>query len=174
VDGPLNRLAERNAYRASLIAYQRAKRAYVALSDQVEFDIRNDLRQLSLQRMSFEIARQSLLSSARQYENARLALIRPRQQGQDTESTTVLLQQALAALLQARNDLAASYINYQQLRIQLLLDSEVLQLDQRGFPTDVGRPLPAPSRGPPAPELAPHPDPAPGPGAAPGTIPPAK
>ena len=46
IDGPLNRQAERNAYRASLIAYQRAKREFVALADQIEFDVRNDLRQL--------------------------------------------------------------------------------------------------------------------------------
>lgn len=164
VDGPLNRLAERNAYRASLIAYQRAKRAYVALSDRIEFDIRNDLRQLSVQRTSFEIARQSVLSAARQYENARLALIGPRERRSANDSATINVLDSLAALLRARNDLAASYINYEQQRVQLLLDSEALQLDQRGLPTDVGRPLPTPRRGP-----AP-----PGPGPAPNAPPPSQ
>jgi hypothetical protein len=41
-DSPLNRLAERNAYRASLITFQRAKRAYQALSDTVEQQVRRN------------------------------------------------------------------------------------------------------------------------------------
>lgn len=148
IDGPLNRLAERNTYRASLITYQRAKRDYVALSDRIELQIRNDLRQLTRLRVSFEISRQRLVSSARQYENTRLQLLGPRAGRQANDSTTLALQQALADLLGARNSLAAAYINFEQQRVQLLLDLEVLQLDLRGFPTNVGRPLP--SAGPPA------------------------
>ncbi len=134
-DGPLNRLAERNAYRASLIAYQRARRNYMALSDQVEFQVRSDLRQLRLTKDSFEISRQTLLSAARQLEGVRITLLGPRQRGQN-DATTLNLLQALQGLLNARNGLAANYINYQQQRVQLLLDLEVLQLDQRGFPSD--------------------------------------
>ena len=133
-DGPLNRLAERNAYRASLIAYQRARRNYMALSDQIEFQVRSDLRQLRLTRESFEISRQSLLSATRQLEGVRITLLGPRQRGQN-DATTLNLLQALQQLLNARNSLAANYINYQQQRVQLLLDLEALQLDQRGFPT---------------------------------------
>ena len=132
-DGPVNRKAERNAYRASLIAYQRARRNYMALSDQVEFEVRGDLRQLRLTRDSFEISRQSLLSAARQLEGVRIALLGPRQRGEN-DATTLNLLRALDALLQARNQLAANYINYQQQRVQLLLDLEALQLDPRGFP----------------------------------------
>jgi outer membrane protein TolC len=137
-DGPLNRLAERNAYRASLIALQRARRNYMALSDTIEQQIRRDLRQLNQLRVSFEISRQSLLVAARQVESARLALITPdRNQNQDTLATTNQLLTALGNLVNARNALAGNYINYQQQRVQLLLDLEELQLDPRGFPTDV-------------------------------------
>lgn len=160
IDGPLNRLAERNAYRASLIQYQRAKRAYINLSDQIEFQIRNDLRQLTRLRVSFELARQSVISSARQFENTRLQLLGVRDRQQANQSTTVLLQNALNDLLGARNALAAAFINFEQQRIQLLLDLEVLQLDQRGFPTNVSRPLP-PAGAPPGPDnAAPAPRPA--------------
>jgi outer membrane protein TolC len=133
-DGPLNRLAERNVYRASLIAYQRARRNYMALSDQVEFQVRSDLRQLRLTKESFEISRQSLLSATRQLEGVRITLLGPRQRGAN-DATTLNLLQALRQLLDARNGLAANYINYQQQRVQLLLDLESLQLDQRGLPT---------------------------------------
>ncbi len=136
-DGPLNRLAERNAYRASLIQFQRAKRDYMALSDNVEQQIRRDLRQLRQLRLNFEISRQSLLVATRQVESARLSLINPsRAQNTDTLAVTNQLLQALGNLVNARNALAGNYINYEQQRVQLLLDLEALQLDQSGFPTD--------------------------------------
>jgi hypothetical protein len=135
-DGPLNRLAERNAYRASLISFQRAKRGYMALSDNIEQQIRLDLRSLRQTRLNFEIQRQSLLVATRQVESARLSLINPsRAQNSDTLATTTQLLQALNNLVSARNQLAQNYINYEQQRVQLLLDLEALQLDQRGFPT---------------------------------------
>ncbi len=155
-DGPLNRQAERNAYRASLITYQRAKRGYMALSDRIEFAIRQDLRGLTRQRAGFEISRQRVLSAARQFENERINLFRPQQQGQGA-ATTLTLQQALSNLLDARNNLASSYFTYEQQRVQLLLDLEALQLDQRGFPTNVANGPPGPAGPPAPPERLPQP-----------------
>ncbi len=40
-DGPLNRMAERNAYRASQIAYQQARRNFMAAEDGIEAQIRS-------------------------------------------------------------------------------------------------------------------------------------
>jgi outer membrane protein TolC len=137
-DGPLNRLAERNAYRASLITYQQAKRSYMALSDQVEAQIRQDLRQLNRLRSSFEIARQSLLSAARQVEQSRLTLLfGPRDKNTANDTTTLNLLQALNSLLNARNQLTSNYVNFEQQRVQLLLDLEMLQLDSQGYPVHV-------------------------------------
>lgn len=133
-DGPLNRMAQRNAYRASLIVYERARRAYMQLSDNIELDVRRDLRQLNQLRLSFEISRQQLLAAARQFENARITLLGPRDRRSANDTTTLNLLQALTNVLQARNALAQNYINYEQQRVQLLLDLEALQLDARGFP----------------------------------------
>jgi outer membrane protein TolC len=143
-DGPLNRLAERNAYRASLIAFQQARRSYMLLSDRVEQAVRRDLRNLELQRFSFEISRMRVISAARQLEASRTLILRGRQ-GQEagTASATIDILNALNSLLDARNALAAGYINYEQLRVQLLLDLESLQLDPHGYPIDERRPLPA-------------------------------
>lgn len=140
IDGPLNRLAERNVYRATLISYQRAKRAYMQLQDGIEFQIREDIRQLKRLRLSFEISRQQLLAAARQFENARLILLGPQEQRGENDTTTLNLLQALTNLLAARNALAASYINFEQQRIQLLLDLEQLQLDDRGYPINAYNP----------------------------------
>jgi hypothetical protein len=74
-DGPLNRQAERNSYRAALIAYQRARREYMLLSDQTEQSVRLDLRLLELERLNFEIGRLTLVSSTRQLEAARQRIL---------------------------------------------------------------------------------------------------
>ena len=47
-DAPINRRAERNQYRADQIQYQRARRAYMQLRDQVVQQIRLDMRNLVL------------------------------------------------------------------------------------------------------------------------------
>jgi hypothetical protein len=166
-DGPLNRMVERNIYRASLITYQRARRAYMALSDTIELDVRRDLRQLEQLRIGFEISRQQLLAAARQFENARITLLGPRDRRSANDTTTLNLLQALTNLLDARNGLAQNYINYEQQRVQLLLDLEVLQLDPRGFPLHdtlrfAGGAEPEPiERGEPIPDNAPAGQPAP-------------
>ena len=141
-DGPLNRKAERNNYRAALITYQQARRDFMALSDVVEQSVRGDLRLLELQRFNFEIARLRLVSATRQLEGVRQQIRRP---GRDVgnSSSTLDLVNALNAQQQARNDLANGYISYEQLRVQLLLDLEALRLDSRGYPIDERRPLPA-------------------------------
>src|SRR5207244_374203 len=40
-DGPLNRMAERNAYRAAQIIYERARRSYMSVSDDIEQQVRS-------------------------------------------------------------------------------------------------------------------------------------
>ncbi len=130
VDAPLNRRAERNVYRRELIAYQEARRAYIALTDRVVQAVRRDLRQLESDRVSFEIARQSLVVAARQVEEARAQLLEP---GRPTDSSnTGDVLNALNSLLQTRNDLITSWVNYETSRILLLLDMEALERDPTG------------------------------------------
>jgi outer membrane protein TolC len=151
-DGPLNRQAERNAYRASQIAYQRARRNYLAASDGVELDIRQGLRELNRLRLNFEIARQQLLVAVRQLETERRVLAAPVQQRDQRgpDDPTLRILNAQQQLLDARNNLANNLFGFEQQRVRLLLSLEVLTLDDRGFPTDDAPALPAP---PPAPVL---------------------
>lgn len=151
-DGPLNRLAERNQYRVALIAYQQARRDYMELSDQIEQQVRLNLRSLRQTRLSFEIARQQLIAAARQVANERILLNAPpkvQQQGGGGDPTLRTLQ-ALAQLNAARNNLAGTFIRYEQLRVQLLLNLEALQLDDRGLPTNAAPPAADPGRAGPA------------------------
>jgi hypothetical protein len=134
LDGPLNRQAERNTFRSSIIQYHRARRTYLNRCDSVVQSIRRNLRQLETDRLNFEIARQSLIAAARQLEATNIRLLI----GGDLNPATGTLDtlSALASLLQAKNTLIANWVNYETGRMQLLLDMEALQLDERGIYRD--------------------------------------
>ena len=130
-DGPLNRQAERNSYRASLITYQRARRLYMASEDQIVQSIRRNLRQLETDRLNFNIARQSLIAAARQVEATRERLLLGGQSGPQTGTLDIL--RALDSLLAAKQTLISIWVSYEIGRQQLLFDLELLELDDRGF-----------------------------------------
>jgi outer membrane protein TolC len=104
------------------------------LEDQIASSIRHDLRSLAADRSSFEIARQSLVTAARTVEAARERLLVAEKS--DNNTTTIEILNALNSLLQAKTTLINSWVRYETDRIQLLLDLEALQLDERGLPTD--------------------------------------
>lgn len=133
-DGPLNRKLESTVYRAELIAYQRARRNYIGSCDGVVQAVRLDVRELEANRLNFEIARQSLITAARQVELARLELLAPGAEGDSSTTQDVL--DALDTLLEAKNALIDIWITYETNRLRLLLDTEALQLDERGFPRE--------------------------------------
>jgi len=171
-DGPLNRQAERNAYRRSQINYQRSRRAYMELSDGVEFDVRTGLRSLTLSRLSFEIARQQLLVAVRQLTIERRNLTAPVQPGQRgfDDAATLRILTAQRQLLDARNQLANNFFGYEQQRIRFLINLEALLMDERGLPTNAtaatapDRSVPAREPGRPGPgvlERGPTPEPPP-------------
>lgn len=138
-DGPLNRLAERNAYRRSLIAYQRSRRDYMQLADTIELEIRTSLRELRRQRLNFEIARQQLLVAVRQLAIERRLLTKPvtqQDRQSDSSAATLRILNAQRSLLAARNGLADSFFGYEQQRIRFLISLEAFTLDERGTPTD--------------------------------------
>ena len=64
----------------------------------------------------------------------------------DDGAATLRILNAQQSLLIARNGLADSFFNYEQQRIRLLINSEKMQLDARGFPTDEYRSTPVRSR----------------------------
>jgi len=140
-DGPLNRELERNVYRTSQINYEQARRTYITLEDQIIQTIRQDLRTLQTETLSFEISRQALIAAARQVESAREDLLN----STDPTSTQNILN-ALNALLSAKNSLIQSWVSYETTRIQLLLDMDALQVDERGLyinePSDQSAPSP--------------------------------
>ena len=65
-------------------------------------------------------------------DQAREQLVAPGLAGDSSSTQDVL--DALGSLLEAKNSLIGIWISYETNRLQLLLDLESLQLDERGFP----------------------------------------
>jgi outer membrane protein TolC len=128
-DGPFDRFSERNNYRASQIAFQQARRNYMAVEDGIKNQIRAAVRELEINRLNFQISRQQLITATRQVEEARINL---RQNISADSSATRDLLQALQGLLGAKNGLISSWISYETSRISLFVEMELLYLDEEG------------------------------------------
>ena len=135
-DAPINRRAERNAYRAGQITYQRARRAYMLLRDQIVQGIRLDMRNLLLSRKQFDIGREQLITTSRQVEEAEYAL----QRDPEGKPVTLNLLQALTALLSARNTLIGTWVTYETTRLNLYRDFDLMDIDSSGVWTNENDP----------------------------------
>lgn len=135
---PLDQIAERNDYRLALIDYQRARRDYMALEDQVKFSIRQSWRQLRVLEQNFEITRQALRLAAMQLDQAvedATAPVRPGQQ-RGAGSQGINLLNALDSVLGAQNDLIGIWVNYERSRINIYRDMGMMDIDPRGVWND--------------------------------------
>ena len=128
-DGPLNRLNERNVYRATQIAYQQASRNYVAGKDTIANEVRSSLRQIELRRLNFQIARQQLVAATRQVDQAQINI---RKAFESNTNLTRDLLQSLQGLLSAKNILIFNWIDYKIAKIRLFTVLELLYLDDNG------------------------------------------
>lgn len=142
VTAPLDQIAERNVYRETQIDYQRAKRAYMQLEDQVKFDVRAAWRQLNVLRQNFETARQNLRSSAIQLDlaiesaNAPVAAAQAGNAGRTTgggANQGLNLLNALQSVLNAQNDLINFWVEYERNRINIHRDMDTMQVSEDGL-----------------------------------------
>lgn len=135
-DTPLDRLRERNDYRASQVAYQRARRDYMLYEDRVTQSLRNTLRLMELGQLNFELRRTALQSALQQVDLARLRLIEPPRPGQAATQIGVTaardLVSALSDLLSAQNEFLALWVGNEVLRMELDFELGLMQIDKRG------------------------------------------
>jgi hypothetical protein len=160
---PLNRLAQRNAYRTALIIYQEARRNLVTLEDNIAVGVRFDVRQLQLFAANYRIQKRVIQSLYAQVESALEVITAPADPAalQATGTTgqanaAALTSQYLTALGSLNGSQTRMYdiwLSYIATRIQLYLDLESLRMDERGVwlegpISSTERPCPG---GPPAP-----------------------
>ncbi|MGL4423550.1 MAG: TolC family protein [Gemmataceae bacterium] len=140
-DPPFVRRAERNLYRAALIGYQRQRRTLMAFEDNILTDTRSDLRNVRTLAATYNLQKRGVELAYTQVDNARSTLLAPpdptaRETAGNVAALTQQLLEAQSGLLQAQNDLYATWINYLTARMELALDLEILPLDARGVWTD--------------------------------------
>ena len=126
LDLPLERTAERNALRNSLIDLERTVRSYQELEDQVKLEIRNGQRNLVEFRQRIGIQAKSVEVARRRVTSTTLFL-----QAGRVEIRDVL--EAQEALVQALNQLTEARVNYRVAMLQLQKDLGTLQVTPNGL-----------------------------------------
>ena len=126
LDLPLERVAERNDYRNSLISLERAVRDVGSLEDQVKLDVRNRLRTLGSTRESLQIQARAVEVAQQRVSSANMLLEAGRVQIRD-------ILEAQEALLSAQNALTAAVINYRITELELQQDMGLLKVDEKGL-----------------------------------------
>ena len=127
---PLDQVLERNAYRETLVKYQRARRTYMAAEDEIKQSIRKSWRQIQVQEYRLEIDRTTVRNAALQYDSASLQAAGGQQQN------ALSLTNALNAVLTAQNSLVADWVTYETNRLNIFRDMGIMDIDPRGVWTD--------------------------------------
>jgi outer membrane protein TolC len=126
LDLPLERTAERNAYRESHIRLEEAVRNLQGLEDQVKLEVRNRLRSLLESREGIVIQHKAVEIAERRVKSTDLFLQAGRADVRDVLESS-------EALLSARNALAASLVDYRIAELELQRDLGVLEVNAEGL-----------------------------------------
>jgi len=133
LDLPLERSRERNAYRESLIALEKAVRDYQQQEDTVKIDVRNALRDLLEYRESLQIQAQAVELARKRVRSTNLFLQAGRAQIRD-------LLESQEALLSAQNSLNAAIVNYRIADLAFQRDLGLLEVNEKGLWTEYQAP----------------------------------
>ena len=123
LDLPIDRVSERNRYRAALISLEAAKREVIQAEDQVVSDVRASIRGIRSAIVSLELQRQGIEIAGQRLEFANESLLL----GRTTDSRNVV--EAQNSLLQAQDRYDQARANLQVAILSYLRDTGVLRLD---------------------------------------------
>ena len=125
-DLPLDRKAERNAYREALIDLERRRRDHENEVDTVKLQVREAFRQLRQQAESYRIQQNSVELAQKRVESTSLLMEAGRVQTRD-------LLESQDALLQAQNDLTAALVAHTVAKLTFFRDVGLLQVQPDGM-----------------------------------------
>jgi hypothetical protein len=135
---PLVRKLERNSYRASLIAYERARRALMVAEDLVADTTREEVRNLRTLYLNYEVQKKIVHLAYAQVNGAVKEKDAPPTPGSaklTSSENAALTNQLLNALqnnVNAQNEMYRIWTNFLLTRLELYRDLELMNLDQRG------------------------------------------
>ncbi len=151
---PLNRFAQRNAFRESLIDFQVGRRALMQLEDEIKFDVRNDLREMALSKQQYELG---VASAALAFERVAGTRQQLRLGVAGVQARDFL--EAQTAYASALSTVASRHIGYIISRMELFMDLELLEVNDQGVWPELRNPRfqPVPTYEPPhAAQLQPY------------------
>jgi outer membrane protein TolC len=125
LDLPLDRKAERNIYRASLVFLDRAKRADELARDRAKLDINDGFRAIEQAKINFEVAEQQVTLAESRVEEQELRQELGQGDAQD-------LVDARIDLLNARNQRTSTVIDHALARMRLWRDMGILYVSYDG------------------------------------------
>lgn len=123
---PVDRLRERNTYRASLVSFESQVRSLANTLDTFRRDIEDGLRSLEQQRLNLLSRQEALALAISREENSRLSFEAGRATIRDVRDSQ-------DALIEAQNEVTFTLVNYLQARLFLLLDIGVLSTEEPQF-----------------------------------------
>ena len=123
---PLDRKAERNAYRRSLINLDVTERNYVEQLDRTKLDVRESWRSLKQAEQSYLIQKRSLELAEQRVDNVAMLIELGRAITRDEL-------EAQRALVSAQNSLTSARVDHHNAKLDLLLAMEALTIDEKGF-----------------------------------------
>ena len=126
LDTPINRLPERNVYRASLIRAQAALRSAEEMADTITSDLRESLRRLDAARDNYEIQTGAVTLAVRRVESAELNLEAGRANTRDVLDSQ-------RDLVTAQNSAAGTLTEYILSGLSLYRDMELIQVNDGGI-----------------------------------------
>ena len=137
-DAPFTRLLERNAYRESLIEYQRSRRDYIQSRDALQLGLRALLRNLEQLRQNLEIQRRAVTIALRRVDQTQLELTQPRPPAQPgvrpfiNPTTAINLLGAQGSLQNTQNAFLAAWLSYYATRMRLYRELGIMVIDPDG------------------------------------------
>jgi len=126
LDLPLERTAERNAYRMSFIGFEQAVRGLQQLEDEIKLAVRNRLSELLEARETIQIQAMAVTVAQRRVNSTNLFLEAGRAEIRD-------VLEAQDALVNAQNALTGALVNYRVGELALQRDIGLLDVDERGL-----------------------------------------
>lgn len=121
---PIDRLAERNTYRQSLINLEQSQRHYVDTEQQIVSDVRNSVRSIHNAQLSLEIQRRAVALAERRVEYANELLIEGQAQTRDVTDAESSLLSAQDSFNTALATLQVSVLDFFRLTGTLRMDPQ--------------------------------------------------
>ena len=171
-DAPFTRLLERNAYRETLIRYQRSRRGFIQSQDSLHLGLRALIRQIEQLRNNLTIQRRAVAIAIRRVDSTRANLYAPvpsRQPGQRVAqfgpTSAINLLSSLSSLRDTQNSFLRAWLSYYAARMRLVRELGIMELSETGdwvdqplpplssmLPADTDMPVENPSSEPETPE----------------------